>query len=263
MANFYIQLADRLVKLESSFTDLINNPFVCDNSGEFNLSDENGNVIAKFDKKGLHVTEVDATNVHASNEVEVKEHKLTLKADKEYVDDEISKLQNKLDNIVFDDASGSLTIVDESGNIVATVDKDGIHSIEMTAIDEFGTAHYLTRKADLDVINNLNANANGTGNVHQVSVTVKQTGGKVSQVSVDDSNINFTKLVDNPISGGNDGELIIIDDQNRIGLKLDSDGLQVKDVTAGLHILSAKSDKTYVDTEIDKLEETITPELLE
>ncbi len=72
MANFYIQLADRLVKLDSSFTDLINNPFVCDNSGEFNLSDENGNIIAKFDKNGLHVTKVDA-----KTEVGAGEHKLT------------------------------------------------------------------------------------------------------------------------------------------------------------------------------------------
>ena len=45
-------------------------------------------------------------------------------------------------------ADGKFNIVDENQNIIAIVDKDGIHSVEMTAKDSYNRVHKLTEKAD-------------------------------------------------------------------------------------------------------------------
>lgn len=75
----YIQLADKLVEISGKvteetiiqalgykpatgeFDDIKNNPFVNDNTGEYKIIDEYGNIIAKFDKDGLHTTNIQIT----------------------------------------------------------------------------------------------------------------------------------------------------------------------------------------------------------
>jgi hypothetical protein len=108
MATFYIQLQDKLLKVNGDvtkenitnalgyipsnfygeFDELSNNPIITDETGVFNIVDETGNIIAKFDAEGLHTIEISALG-----------HKLTEKADKIYVDDEIKSIN--FDNFSF------------------------------------------------------------------------------------------------------------------------------------------------------------------
>ena len=173
----------------------------------------------------------------------------------------------ELDNNPFkDESNGELKIVDPEGRIIAIVDKDGIHSIEMTAEDEYGTVHKLTDKmdkADFDEIISMDGNdfviqdgdgyegfvLNGEGATAHDFITYKGDSllNIADRVESVESNVGS---IDNMISAtGN--EFIIQDDKANpnVGLKLNSEGLFVKDVTLnnGEHVLSLKADKTYVD----------------
>lgn len=163
MATFYIQLEDRLLKISGdlthdnivralgytpsdfsgNFNDLIDNPLTQDGNGEFKIVDESGNIIAIVDSEGIH-----------SIDFVAGDHKLSEKADKSeipsldgyatesWVENKGYAKQEDLDNIDFntlkntpfsDDENGELNIVDESGNIIAKIDAEGIHSVDFIA----------------------------------------------------------------------------------------------------------------------------------
>lgn len=66
-------------------------------------------------------------------------------------------------------------------------------------------------------------------------------------------NVSFNDIQDSPITENNDGEVNIVDDKGNIALKVNDEGLYVKDVIAGNHVLSNKADTTYVDNSIAEL----------
>ena len=53
-------------------------------------------------------------------------------------------------------------------------------------------------------------------------------------------NMSFNDIQDSPITENNDGEMNIVDDKGNIALKVNEEGLYVKDVIAGDHVLSQK-----------------------
>lgn len=92
---------------------------VDDESAEFNIADQAGNVIFKADAEGIHTTDVSAPDdVFA---IADKDGNLIFKADAEGI--------QATDISTPDD---EYAIVDKDGNIVFKVDKDGIHSVGMT-----------------------------------------------------------------------------------------------------------------------------------
>jgi hypothetical protein len=117
------------------------------------------------------------------------------------------------DNPFLQDGSGEFTIVDESGNIIAKIDKDGIHTIEVTAGE-----HILSNKVDKKTLDDYATK----------------------------SDLTFDNITDNPLVENKSGDLTIIDSKGNIGLMLNSDGIAVKDVTAGNHVLSNKADKSEI-----------------
>ena len=142
------------------------------------------------------------------------------------------------DNPFTQNEDGKFNITDEEGNIIATVDEEGIHSIDFIAGE-----HKLTDKIDATALNGL---AKETWVTEYVTKTV--TEGKVdltgyaTEEYVD--NKDFYDIKNNPIINGEEGNLIFVDESGNIGLKLDKDNnLTVKDVIAGDHILSNKVDK--------------------
>lgn len=66
-------------------------------------------------------------------------------------------------------------------------------------------------------------------------------------------NMSFNDIQDSPIAENNDGEVNIVDDKGNIALKVNDEGLYVKDVIAGNHVLSNKADTSYVDNSIAEL----------
>lgn len=159
----------------------------------------------------------------------------------------VEELAQRVDNISFDnlkdnpfllDGSGELNIVDESGNIIAKVDSEGIHSIDFVAGD-----HKLSDKADKSEIPSLDGYATESWVEDKNYLTEHQD---ISHLATKEevADVDFFDIKNNPITNAEEGNLIFVDESGNIGLKLDSDNnLTVKDVIAGDNILSNKVDK--------------------
>ena len=264
MATFYIQLQDKLLKVNGDvtkenitnalgyvpsdfygdFDELSNNPIITDETGVFNIVDETGNIIAKFDNKGIHTVEVSASG-----------HNLTEKADKTYVDDEIKSISfdNLQNNPLYNDNIGDLKITDESGNTITVINSNGVESIEFTALESDGTTHHLTEKINKEdvhtILNNLNTSVKGTSSY--VNVTVSQKNGLIDNVEVNDAVLSNTLVIEES------GEFTIADEKGNIGLKLDNRGLISNDFIANGHVLSKKADTQYVDDKILTLDSQV------
>lgn len=250
MANLYIQIYDRLFKISNditeeaicdalgykpssfsgNFIDLTDNPLSVVDDGELHLADESGNKILTVNKYGLH-----------SIDFEAHGHKLSKKSDLEYVDKELQKLNDSIDvhlngtdfddikNSPFKDGElGTLKIVDDDGNISTMINNKGVHSVEFEA-----NGHQLTQKSDLSYVNDklssLNSSVNGLGNFHKIRVTINEANGKLTSAFVDDSNIDFEQLKNNPVVvNTKESGLFILDEDGNIGAKLDDNGLVAK-----------------------------------
>lgn len=130
--------------------------------------------------------------------------------------------------LLFDD-SGELKVTDESGNIIVRIDSEGIHSLDFV-----GGIHKLSEKANKsDLPKKLSELEN---DLILDDVATKD----------DINNIEFNSIKNNPLYNDENGEFNIIDEQGNIGLKLNQDGLYVKDVHTDSHKLSSKADKTWV-----------------
>ena len=66
-------------------------------------------------------------------------------------------------------------------------------------------------------------------------------------------NMSFNDIQNSPITENNDGEVNIVDENGNIALKVNNEGLYVKDVIAGEHVLSNKADTSYVNEAIAEL----------
>lgn len=168
-----------------------------------------------------------------------------------------NELSQRVDNITFDslkdnpflqDGSGELNIVDESGNIIAKIDANGIHSVDFIA----GT-HKLTDKIDSSALSGYAKESWVTA-----EITKAATEGKVDLTGYATeeyvNNIEFYNIKDNPIVNNGDGKLLFVDENGYIGLQLEEDGLYVKDVIADGHTLSQKADKSELPTKVSELE---------
>ena len=123
-----------------SFDNLKDNPFLLDGSGELNIIDEQGNVIAKVDSNGLHSVDFIAG-----------EHKLTDKIDATALNDYATKEEvadvdfyDIKNNPIINGEEGNLIFVDESGNIGLKLDKDN----NLTVKDVIAGDHILSNKVD-------------------------------------------------------------------------------------------------------------------
>ena len=146
----------------------------------------------------------------------------TEKADKEYVDGKINDLQNSIDDITdvinVDSSDNKFIITDTNGNIGLMLDERGLSVKDVTAGE-----HTLSEKADRSEVNK------------------KLNRDEFEEV----------------ISVAADNVLVISDANGNIGLQLNSDGLSVKDVTAGEHTLSEKADQSEVDSVISTVSSSI------
>ena len=107
-------LESRLKSLETSSLPNI----LDDESGEFALSDEDGNVIMKVDKDG-----VSTTNVNTK----------TLKLNGEDLNEKLENLKSSMLPNILDDESGEFALADEDGNVIMKVDANGTETTTLTA----------------------------------------------------------------------------------------------------------------------------------
>ena len=168
MAKFYIQLENKLLQISGdltaeniskalgyvpvspnvtnelsqrvnniTFDSLGDNPFLQDGSGELNIVDEAGNIIAKIDAEGIHSIDFIAG-----------EHRLTEKADKADVPTKLSELKNDKEYITksevpdpdFSSLQGNPFAEDDSGNFTV-VDENGKCAADTAILHDFTKIH--------------------------------------------------------------------------------------------------------------------------
>lgn len=246
MATFYIQLENRLLQISGeltaeniskalgyvpvspnvtnelsqrvdniTFNSLKDNPFLQDGSGELNIVDEAGNIIAKVNAEGIHSVDFIAG-----------EHRLSNKTDKAYVDaaiknvevdltgyategwvenknyltehqdishlatkdeipsignlatkDEVSNIEfyNIKDNPIVNNGDGKLLFVDENGYIGLQLEEDGLYVKDVIA-----DGHTLSQKADRAELSNY-ATKDEVSDLVDMSV-VTELQGKVNRL---------------------------------------------------------------------------------
>lgn len=192
MATFYIQLENKLLQISGeltaeniskalgyvpvshnvtnelsqridniTFDSLKDNPLLQDGSGELNIVDEVGNIIAKINTEGIHSVDFIAG-----------EHRLSDKTDKTYVDEAIKNVEVDLtgyateeyvnnidfytikDNPIANNGDDKLLIVDENGYIGLQLEEDGLYVKDIIA-----DGHTLSQKADKSDIPSLDGYA--------------------------------------------------------------------------------------------------------
>ena len=183
-----------------SFDNLKDNPFLLDGSGELNIVDEQGNVIAKVDSNGLHSVDfiagehkltdkIDATALDGlAKETWVTEYvtktvtegkvDLTGYATEEYVNN--IDFYNIKDNPIVNNGDGKLLFVDENGYIGLQLEEDGLYVKDVIA-----DGHTLSQKADKSELSNY-ATKDEVSDLVDMSV-VTELQGKVETLVGEDA----------------------------------------------------------------------------
>ena len=205
----------------------------------------------------------------------------TLTSAKSYTDKTVSDIDfyNIKNNPIVNSEDGTLTFVDESGYIGLKVTEDGL-----IVKDVVTSEHTLSSKADKSELPTKTSDlTNDSGfitinDVPEVEIPsldeyvksedlpnfdefaktsdIPSLDGYATEEWVNNNNyateedlssIEFNSLQNNPIVEDSNGEFNLVDDLGNVGFKVNQEGLFVKDVIAGEHILSNKVDKTYID----------------
>lgn len=253
-------LATRAEVVDIDFYDIKNNPVINSGDGKLLFVDESGNIGLQLENNGLYVS-----NVFAGN------HILSNKADKSEIPTATSQLTND---------SGYITkpVVDQA--VAALVNSapetlDTIGEIASALKNNAGIVDVLNQSisSKQDIIEDLNAIRAGASlgltsiqEIPEEYVTrdeipsldeyakkeeIPSLGGYATQVWVNNKNyateedirnIDFSSLQNNPLVEDTNGEFNLVDDSGNVGFKVNQEGLFVKEVTAGDHVLSAKQD---------------------
>ena len=229
-----------------TFDSLKDNPFLQDGSGELNIVDEAGNIIAKIDVDGIHSVDFIADG-----------HTLSQKADKS----ELSKYATK-DEV--SDLVDMSVVTELQGKVNTLIDTDADKSVRDIAIDvltetlvsETATEAYDTlaemsawiksHPEDAAAMNT--AIQKNATDITTLDVAYKAADTKVlTDAQEYTDNINFYTIKDNPIVDGEAGSITFVDETGYIGLKVTEDGIIAKDVVTPEHTLSNKADKSFVE----------------
>lgn len=229
------------------FYDIKNNPVINSETGKLLFVDESGNIGLQLEDAGLFVA-----NVFAGP------HVLSNKADKSEVPTSTSQLTN------------------DSGYVTKPVVDQAIASLVDSAPETLNTigeiASALKNNADIvDVLNqSISAKQNTIEDLDAIRAgavkgatalqeipeeyakkdDIPSLDGYATQAWVNNKNyateedlssIEFNSLQNNPLVEDSNGEFNLVDDLGNVGFKVNQEGLFVKDVIAGNHVLSNKA----------------------
>ena len=156
----YDDLKNKPELFSGNFEDLNNNPLLMDGSGELNVTDEAGNIIAKIDADGIHSIDFiagvnklseKADKTYVDEAVKNVEVDLTGYATETYVDDKVSNIDfyEIKDNPIVNNGDGKLLFVDENGYIGLQLEENGLYVKDVIA-----DGHTLSQKADKSELSN-------------------------------------------------------------------------------------------------------------
>ena len=200
-----------------TFDSLKDNPFLQDGSGELNIVDEAGNIIAKVNAEGIHSVDFIAGTHKLTDKIDLSA--LNGYAKESWVTAEITKAaaEGKVDltGYATEEWVENKNYLTKHQDISHLANKD---EIPTKVSDLENDSNYLTEHQDIS------------------HLATKQ----------EVSNIDFYNINNNPIVNNGDGKLLFVDENGYIGLQLEEDGLYVKDVIADGHTLSQKANKSDI-----------------
>ena len=161
------------------------------------------------------------------------------------------------DNPLTQDGNGEFNIVDESGNIIAVVDNKGVHSTDFIAGD-----HVLSEKISKSDLSGYATEEFVADKIAEASISDKEVDlseyAKKSDIAhyatkEELYQIALDAIENNPLKDDQTDEFNIVDESGYVGLKLNSEGLYVKDVILSNGKLSEKASLKDVENLINNL----------
>lgn len=135
---------DNIPKFSGDYNDLTNAPDISeDGSGNMIIADESGNIIFKADADGIHTTAVSLNGEAAASEkyvdeaianIDIPEVDFTGYATEDFVASAVESAKEELSESITAEAE-DWKVVDESGNIIFSVDAEGAHTTNLTLSD--------------------------------------------------------------------------------------------------------------------------------
>jgi hypothetical protein len=120
--------------------------------------------------------------------------------------------------------------------------EDAINSIEIPSLDDYVTETELNDKGFLTEHQDIS---------HLASKEWVNSNNYATEEDL--SSIEFNSLQNNPLVEDSNGEFNLVDDLGNVGFKVNQEGLFVKDVIAGNHVLSNKANVSDISDKQDKL----------
>lgn len=285
----YIQLADKLVEISGKvteesiikalgykpsngeFDEIKNNPIVNDTTGEYKIIDELGNIIAKFDKDGLHTTNIEITDtletpninaeiinvsecVTSSNVIATEDMQASsLKIINTITSPTIVVSDNLISEHISSNDSENLKIVDKQNNVILLADEEGISSTEFIAKTK-NAIHKLSQKSNVGHTHGL---LKLTGDVNG-SALMGSNGATFGVTVVNDSHLHDSRYYTKseftekgiPVLASPSEYFEIIDKKYNVMLKVDENGLRTTNIKLPSGDIQEQIDSRYTKNEL-------------
>lgn len=229
------------------FYNIKDNPIVNNGDGKLLFVDENGYIGLQLEDSGLFVADVFAGS-----------HVLSNKADKSEVPTSTSQLTNDSGYItkpVVDQAIASL--VDSAPETLDTIGEIASALKNNADIVDVLNQSISTKQNTIEDLDAIRAGASlGATALQEIpeeyakKEDIPSLDGYATQAWVNNKNyateedlssIEFNSLQNNPLVEDSNGEFNLVDDLGNVRFKVNEEGLFVKDVIAGNHVLSNKA----------------------
>ncbi|MEE1517597.1 MAG: hypothetical protein UF228_08370, partial [Lachnospiraceae bacterium] len=240
-------LATKAEVSDIDFYNIKNNPVINSETGKLLFVDESGNIGLQLEDAGLFVA-----NVFAGP------HVLSNKADKSEVPTSTSQLTNDSGYItkpVVDQAIASL--VDSAPETLDTIGEIASALKNNAGIVDVLNQSISNKQNNIEDLDAIRAGAaKGASALQEIpeeyakKEDIPSLDGYATQAWVNNKNyateedlssIEFNSLQNNPLVEDSNGEFNLVDDLGNVGFKVNQEGLFVKDVIAGKHVLSNKA----------------------
>lgn len=206
----FVQGEDKLIPLQGEVTeDSIENALgytpvseedlpdiTNDDDTTLYVVDKDGNIITKTDKDGFHASTMTVNGKDVESGLVTEE-------------DRASWGGSDLDDVISKDDDTTLHIVDGSGNVIAKIDKDGLHTTEVELGGEGETKVNVKEHID-------------NTEIHVTKAEREHWADK-----------SFDSLTDNPISTDDDKAFYLVDKNGNIIFKIDGEGTHASELYIG------------------------------